>query len=92
MWYANLGDMSGSTANDLSQTAAAKGLLAGNFRLVRYDGHLVDGMSEKEVGQCPRARDASLTTCQGMLVPNVSENDSVDLTEVHWVLIIEKEV
>ena len=29
---------------------------------------------------------------QGVIVPNLSANDSLDLTEVHWVLIIEKEV
>ncbi|KAG9193205.1 hypothetical protein G6011_03240 [Alternaria panax] len=63
------------TRSQLNVTAAAKGLLAGHFRLIRHDGHDIDGMSEKE----------------GVLVPNVNENDILELTEVHWVLVIEKE-
>ncbi|KAI4942176.1 hypothetical protein J4E91_010150 [Alternaria rosae] len=56
-------------------TAAAKGLLAGGFRLTRNDGHYINGMSEKE----------------GMLVPSVNDNDTLDLANVQWVLILEKE-
>ncbi|KAI4668905.1 uncharacterized protein J4E79_000947 [Alternaria viburni] len=58
-----------------TSTAAAKGLLAGGFRLTRNDGHHINGMSEKE----------------GILVPSVNDNDNLDLTDVQWVLIIEKE-
>ncbi|KAL1799060.1 hypothetical protein ACET3X_003097 [Alternaria dauci] len=64
----------GITRSQLNVTAAARGLLAGNFRLTRHDGHVVSGMSD-----------------EGIIVPNLSANDSLDLTEVHWVLVIEKE-
>jgi len=37
-------------------------------------------------------RSAVLTWHQGMLVPIVGENDALDLNEVHWILVIEKEV
>ncbi|KAA8617715.1 DNA topoisomerase VI subunit A [Pyrenophora tritici-repentis] len=65
----------GITRSQLNVTAAAKGLVAGNFRLDRENGHRIHGMTEKE----------------GMLVPIVGENDTLDLSEVHWVLVIEKE-
>jgi len=31
------------------QTAAAKGLVAGSFRITRQDGHVIEGINEKEV-------------------------------------------
>ncbi|KAI4635250.1 uncharacterized protein J4E87_000200 [Alternaria ethzedia] len=65
----------GITRSQLNVTAAAKGLLAGGFRLTRNDGHHINGMSEKE----------------GILVPSVNDNDNLDLTDVQWVLIVEKE-
>jgi meiotic recombination protein SPO11 len=65
----------GITRAQLNVTAAAKGLVAGNFTLNRENGHQINGMNEKE----------------GMLVPTIGENDILDLTSVHWILVIEKE-
>jgi meiotic recombination protein SPO11 len=65
----------GITRSQLNVTAAAKGLVAGNFTLHREKGHQVNGMNDKE----------------GMLVPTIGENDTLDLTSIHWILIIEKE-
>jgi meiotic recombination protein SPO11 len=64
----------GITRSQLNVTAAAKGLVAGNFGLHRENGHQVDGMNDRE----------------GMLVPTIGENDILDLTSVHWILV-EKE-
>lgn len=55
-------------------TAAAKGLVAGNFKLEQAN-NLFHGMSSSE----------------GLLIPVVRDDDSWGLTEIHWVLIIEKE-
>lgn len=33
-----------------------------------------------------------LTKTQGLLVPNLSDKDRLDLTPVNWILIVEKEV
>jgi meiotic recombination protein SPO11 len=65
----------GITRSQLNVTAAAKGLVAGNFTLNRENGHRVNSMNDKE----------------GMLVPMIGENDTLDLTSVHWILVIEKE-
>jgi meiotic recombination protein SPO11 len=65
----------GIARSQLNVTAAAKGLAAGNFTLNRENGHQVNGMNDKE----------------GMLVPTIGENDTLDLTSVHWILVIEKE-
>jgi meiotic recombination protein SPO11 len=59
----------------LNVTAAAKGLIAGNFVIHRKDGSHVRGLAEHE----------------GVLVPNLQEGDSLDFSSLHWVLIIEKE-
>ncbi|KAF2646709.1 DNA topoisomerase IV, alpha subunit [Massarina eburnea CBS 473.64] len=59
----------------LNVAATAKGLIAGNFSLRRQDGSVVYGLSEKD----------------GILVPQVRQEDSLDLTPVKWVLVIEKE-
>ncbi|CAO2647362.1 Nn.00g082840.m01.CDS01 [Neocucurbitaria sp. VM-36] len=58
-----------------AQTAAAKGLVAGNFKLIREDGHELNCMNEKE----------------GMLVPKIGDNDSLRLASVKWLLVVEKE-
>lgn len=63
------------TRSQLNVTAAAKGLVAGNFRLRQNNNHIVDGLSNRE----------------GLLIPTVGESNTWDLTGVHWVLIIEKE-
>jgi meiotic recombination protein SPO11 len=65
----------GITRSQLNVTAAAKGLIAGNFTLNRENGHQVNAMNEKE----------------GMLVPTIGENDTLDMASVHWILVIEKE-
>ncbi|KAF1954227.1 DNA topoisomerase IV, alpha subunit [Byssothecium circinans] len=59
----------------LNVAATAKGLIAGNFLLRRQDGSAVDGLSEKE----------------GILLPKMDQEDSLDLASVRWVLVIEKE-
>ncbi|KAF2685142.1 DNA topoisomerase IV, alpha subunit [Lentithecium fluviatile CBS 122367] len=59
----------------LNVTAAAKGLIAGNFIIRRQDGSLVHGLSEQE----------------GILVPKIHEGDALDLSSIHWILVIEKE-
>ncbi|EUC36914.1 hypothetical protein COCCADRAFT_2054 [Bipolaris zeicola 26-R-13] len=64
----------GITRSQLNVTAAAKGLVAGNFKLEQAS-NLFHGMSSIE----------------GLLIPVVRDNDSWDLTEIQWVLIIEKE-
>ncbi|KAL5387424.1 hypothetical protein DPSP01_003647 [Paraphaeosphaeria sporulosa] len=60
----------------LNVTAAAKGLVAGNFVLSRADGTSMHGLSEPE----------------GILVPTIQAGDVLDMSAVHWILVIEKEV
>ncbi|KAK7179564.1 type IIb DNA topoisomerase [Paraphaeosphaeria sporulosa] len=59
----------------LNVTAAAKGLVAGNFVLSRADGTSMHGLSEPE----------------GILVPTIQAGDVLDMSAVHWILVIEKE-
>ncbi|KAF2448629.1 DNA topoisomerase IV, alpha subunit [Karstenula rhodostoma CBS 690.94] len=59
----------------LNVTAAAKGLVAGSFVLNRGDGTSVRGLSEPE----------------GILVPTIQASDALDMSAVHWILVIEKE-
>ncbi|KAF2276558.1 DNA topoisomerase IV, alpha subunit [Westerdykella ornata] len=59
----------------LNVTAAAKGLVAGNFTLVRADGTIIHGLNVNE----------------GMLLPNVNSSDTLDISSVQWVIIVEKE-
>lgn len=66
----------GISRSQLNVTAAAKGLVAGCFAIHRKDGTQVDGLSDKN----------------GMLVPKIEETDRLDLTQLRWILIIEKEV
>ncbi|KAF3054094.1 hypothetical protein E8E11_011568 [Didymella keratinophila] len=65
----------GIPRSHLNVTAAAKGLVSGRFVLSREDGTQVDGLKDKE----------------GTLVPKVGDADRLDLTRIHWILIIEKE-
>ncbi|KAH7413686.1 Spo11/DNA topoisomerase VI subunit A [Phaeosphaeria sp. MPI-PUGE-AT-0046c] len=65
----------GISRSQLNVTAAAKGLVAGNFKILRQEGHVVDGLNETE----------------GLLVPKISEHDVLDLTAIRWILVIEKE-
>ncbi|KAF2871325.1 Spo11/DNA topoisomerase VI subunit A [Massariosphaeria phaeospora] len=61
--------------SQLNVTAAAKGLVAGNFTIWRPDGTEVNGLHEKE----------------GILIPKIQASDTLNLSSVHWILIIEKE-
>lgn len=66
----------GIPRSQLNVTAAAKGLVTGCFTIHRGNGTLVDGQSDKE----------------GILVPKIEDSDQLDLTQLRWILIIEKEV
>ncbi|KAK4985409.1 endodeoxyribonuclease [Elasticomyces elasticus] len=57
------------------QTAAAKGLVAGAFRLHKRDGSEVDGLSDRE----------------GILIPSMRDVLSVNMNCVQWIVVIEKE-
>ncbi|KAF1991258.1 DNA topoisomerase IV, alpha subunit [Aulographum hederae CBS 113979] len=59
----------------LNVSAAAKGLVLGNFTIVRADGAAMNGLSEKE----------------GVLVPNIVPTDTLNLRSVEFVLVVEKE-
>ncbi|KAF2179806.1 DNA topoisomerase IV, alpha subunit [Zopfia rhizophila CBS 207.26] len=59
----------------LNVSAAAKGLVAGNFTIRRLDGIEVNGLSDKE----------------GILIPKLNGDDNLDLSNVLWILVIEKE-
>ncbi|KAL6706336.1 endodeoxyribonuclease [Coniothyrium glycines] len=65
----------GCTRSQLNISAAAKGLIAGNFSLIRKNGQKVESLTERE----------------GILVPSLESGDHLDLALVRWVLIIEKE-
>ena len=59
----------------LNVTAVAKGLVAGAIRFCRRDGSVIDAATERE----------------GILMPNLREVLSVDMTQVKWMVVIEKE-
>ncbi|KAJ5775535.1 uncharacterized protein N7511_000546 [Penicillium nucicola] len=59
----------------LKVEAAAKGLIAGYFRLIRDSLVIVDAQSATE----------------DTLIPRIDEGDEVDISRVRWVLVIEKE-
>lgn len=61
--------------SQLNVTAAAKGLVAGAFRLCRRDGSLVDASGDRD----------------GMLITPAREILSIDMTAIRWILVIEKE-
>lgn len=65
----------GITRSQLNVTAAAKGLVAGNFTIVRASGLEVHAIHETE----------------GILVPTIEDNDTLKLSRIRWILIIEKE-
>ncbi|KAL5117393.1 endodeoxyribonuclease [Pleosporales sp. CAS-2024a] len=65
----------GISRSQLNVTAAAKGLVAGNFSVMRQEGYRIQGLKEKE----------------GLLVPRVGEHDKIGLALVDWVLVVEKE-
>ena len=59
----------------LNITAAAKGLMAGAFKICFRDGSVLDARAD----------------CNGLLVPNLREVLSIDMKSVAWILVIEKE-
>ncbi|KAF2467887.1 DNA topoisomerase IV, alpha subunit [Lindgomyces ingoldianus] len=65
----------GVTRSLLNVVAAAKSLVAGHFTIRRADGTTLHGLDEKE----------------GILLPKIRDVDILDLSCVHWILIIEKE-
>lgn len=65
----------GTTRSALNITAAAKGLLAGAFNICRRDGCIFDASADRE----------------GILVPSVKDLLSVDMSNVQFILVIEKE-
>ncbi|KAH7383513.1 Spo11/DNA topoisomerase VI subunit A, partial [Cadophora sp. MPI-SDFR-AT-0126] len=59
----------------LNIVAAAKGLVAGSFRLTRRDKSVIDFTLEPE----------------GILIPNPNDIESIQFLSVMWILVIEKE-
>jgi len=59
----------------LNVTAVAKGLVVGAMSFCRRDGSTVDAAMDRE----------------GILVPNLKDILSVDLSNVNWILVVEKE-
>lgn len=58
------------------KSAAAKGLIAGNFTIQRRDGSQINGLKDRE----------------GLLIPNLHNSDTIDMSNVRWILVVEKEV
>lgn len=65
----------GVTRSALHVTAAAKGLIVGAVSFCRRDGSAVDASSDRE----------------GLLMPNLKDILSVNISSVKWILVIEKE-
>jgi len=65
----------GVTRSSLHVIAAAKGLIIGAVSFCRRDGIMVHASSDRE----------------GLLIPNLKEILSADMTKVRWILVIEKE-
>ncbi|KAG4437979.1 hypothetical protein IFR05_006560 [Cadophora sp. M221] len=59
----------------LNVVAAAKGLVAGSFRLTRRDTSVIDFTLEPE----------------GLLIPNPNDIETIQFLNVKWILVIEKE-
>ncbi|KAJ5229982.1 Winged helix-turn-helix transcription repressor DNA-binding [Penicillium chrysogenum] len=59
----------------LNVEAAAKGLVTGDFRLIRGSHILIDAQSATE----------------DSLIPRIEDGDEIDISRVRWVLVIEKE-
>ena len=65
----------GVTRSALHVIAAAKGLIAGAVSFCRRNGSVVDASSDRE----------------GLLMPNLKDILSVNISSVKWILVIEKE-
>ncbi|MCJ1437617.1 hypothetical protein MMC27_007004 [Xylographa pallens] len=61
--------------SDLNVIAGAKGLVAGAFSVIHSDGSIMD-MS---------------VMLEGTLVPNLHDSDRLDISNITWILVIEKE-
>ncbi|KAL5313601.1 hypothetical protein ACEPPN_018022 [Leptodophora sp. 'Broadleaf-Isolate-01'] len=59
----------------LNIVAAAKGLVAGSFRLTRRDTSVIDFTLEPE----------------GLLIPNPNDIETIQFLDVKWILVVEKE-
>ncbi|OQE87704.1 hypothetical protein PENNAL_c0019G03860 [Penicillium nalgiovense] len=59
----------------LNVEAAAKGLVTGEFRLIRGSHILIDAQS----------------VIEDSLIPRIEDGDDIDISRVRWVLVIEKE-
>ncbi|KAK3070766.1 endodeoxyribonuclease [Teratosphaeriaceae sp. CCFEE 6253] len=59
----------------LNVTAVAKGLLVGALSICRRDGSITNAVADRD----------------GMLVPNLKDILSIDLTAVKWIIVVEKE-
>lgn len=57
------------------KSAAAKGLVAGNFTIQRRDGSQINGLKDRE----------------SLLIPNLHNSDTIDVSNVRWILVVEKE-
>ncbi|KAI9791610.1 MAG: hypothetical protein M1816_003696 [Peltula sp. TS41687] len=65
----------GITRGCLNVVAAAKGLVLGPLKITRHNGSVLDCAVDED----------------GTLIPHIKEIQNVDLSEVRWILVIEKE-
>ncbi|KAF2815982.1 DNA topoisomerase IV, alpha subunit [Mytilinidion resinicola] len=63
------------TRNLLNVSAAAKGLIVGNFNIQRSDGTIINGVTNRE----------------GTLILNLNEDDVLEVSAIHWIVVVEKE-
>lgn len=75
-----------------AQAAAAKGLVAGSIRIFRENDVVLDGCTSDEVMIIVLFTFSPLTSRQGCLIPDVNNEDFIDIAGAKWLLIIEKEV
>ena len=79
----------------LNVVAAAKGLVCGHLKIWFKSGDAVECWSNREVTLCYALRNLSklIAYCdQGILIPSARLIDRIDILDVEWVLVIEKEV
>ena len=78
-----------SAANNL-ETASAKGLVAGAFTVTQGNGETWTGCDIHVSRDCQVFM--NITNGQGHLIGPLGKHDTIDLTKVKWVLVVEKEV
>ncbi|KAF2488355.1 DNA topoisomerase IV, alpha subunit [Lophium mytilinum] len=81
----------GISRNLLNVSAAAKGLMVGNFSIRRLEGTAIDGLTNREVRPRQSYIKHPLTRSQGTLVPNLNEDDILEVSTVRWIVVVEKE-